>query len=184
MADDATNPLVRQVEERLPWLFSEYGFKIIDYSYDRFGGCQVILSSEQLRISFVRGRTFSQAYLAAHSDPTKSYELGFLMLALQDQRPDIGFEGNAAVLKDNWALVLNALGPHLAETKREYERREQVSRESFERHQGRYKLTPHGFIYEIKKTAAGRVLFRLLRLAEVFLILWAVYTVFKTPTPH
>jgi hypothetical protein len=184
MADDSVNPLVRQVQERLPWLFSEYGFKIIDYSYDRFGGCQVILSSEQLRISFVRGRSFSRATLAARSDPTKSYELDFLLLALQDTRPDIGFEGNAAVLKDNWTLLVNALGPELAETKQEYERREQVSREIFERHQRRRKVTPRGLIYKMKKTAAGRVLFLCLRVVEAALILWAIYTVFKTPAPH
>jgi len=93
------------------------------------------------------------------------------------ERPDVGFEGTAYLLKDNWPAIIEALGPKLAETKQEYERREQVSRESFERLQSRYTLTPRGFVYKMKKTAAGRVLFRLLRLAEVALILWAIYTV-------
>jgi hypothetical protein len=179
MADDSLNPLARQVQERLPWLFSEHGFKIIDYSYDRFGGCQVILSSDQLRISFVRGRGFSRASIAARSDPTKSYELDFLLLALQDKRPDIGFEGNAALLKDNWALLVNALGSDLAETKREYERREQVSREIVERSQSRRRPGLPGLVYSMKKTAAGRFLFLFLRLVEAAVILWAVYTIFN-----
>ena len=50
MADDLVNPLVRQIRERLPWLFSEYGFTIIDYSYDRVGNCYVSLQSEHLQL--------------------------------------------------------------------------------------------------------------------------------------
>jgi len=170
MADELINPLVRLIQERLPWLFSEHGFKIIDYSYDRTGSCQVILESEQLRISFVRDRSFSQAYLAARSDPTKSYELGFLMLALKGERPDIGFEGNAALLKDNWALLVSALGPKLAQTKTEYERRERESEQALERSQSRLRPAPRALA-----TKAGRILLRSL---ETALILWALYLVF------
>jgi hypothetical protein len=177
MADELINPLVKLVQERLPWLLSENGFKIIDYSYDRTGSGQVILESEQLRISFVRNRGFSQVHLAARSDLTTSYELSFLMLALQDKRPDIGFEGNAALLRDNWALLLNALGPKLAETKREYERREQISREAIERFQSSLPITPRGFVNDMRKTAVGRILYPLLRLLEIVLLLWALHTV-------
>ena len=181
MADELINPLVKLIQERLPWLFADFGFKVIDYSYDPkfFGNCIVTLQSESLRLSFMRDRGFCSAQLASRADPKKSYELGFLMLALQDTRPDIGFEGNAALLKDNWALLANALGPNLAETKREYERRKEVSRELFVHQLNQIKLTPRGRINMFKKTAFGRVLFRLLRFVEVALILWALYTVFN-----
>jgi hypothetical protein len=181
MADELINPLAKLVQARLPWLFSEYGFKIVDYSSDRLGNWAAVLESEQLRLAFSQDRNFSQVQLASRSDPAKSYELGFLLLALQDSRPDVGFEGNAALLKDNWQLLVNALGPKLAETRQEYERRELVSKEIFERWQGRINtsLTPRGRIRMWRKTAPGRVLFLLLRYIEVGLILWAIYIVFN-----
>ena len=51
MADDLTNPLVRLITERIPWLFADHRFKIVDYSYDArsFGNCIVTLESEALR---------------------------------------------------------------------------------------------------------------------------------------
>jgi hypothetical protein len=180
MADDLVNPLVRKIQERLPWLFAEYGFRIVDYSYDprSFGNCVVTLESESLRLRFVRDRGFGAAQLAARVDPEKSYELGFFLLAIQGERPDIGFEGTAFVLKDNWLAILEALGPKLAETKQEYERREQEGKEALAHWQNPIKLTPRGRVNMMKKTAAGRVLFLLLRWTEVALILWALYTVF------
>src|SRR5208282_4584885 len=135
MADDLVNPLVRKIQERLPWLLSDYGFRIVSFSYSAksFGDCHVLLESEQLRLVFTRDRGFGGATLAVRADPEKSYELGFLLLAIQGERPDFGFEGTAALLKSNWPAIVEALGPKLAETKQEYERREQVSRENFER---------------------------------------------------
>jgi hypothetical protein len=179
MAEDLLNPLVRLVQERLPWLFSEYGFKIIDYSYDRTGNCSVSLQSEHLRLVFTRDRGFGGATLAVLADPEKSYELGFLLLAIQGERPDVGFEGTAGLLKANWLTLVEALGPKLAETKVEYERREQVSREIFERLQSRHKLTLRGHIYKMKKKAVGRVLFYMLRGLEAVLILFGLYTLYS-----
>jgi hypothetical protein len=181
MADDLVNPLVRQITERLPWLLSEYGFKIVDYSYDArsFGNCTVVLESERLRLSFVRDRGFSTAQLASRADPEKSYELGFFLLSIQGERPDVGFEGTAALLKNNWPAIIEALGPKLSETKLEYERREQKSIETFARLQNPIRLTLRGRINMMRRTPAGRALFHLLRWIEAALILWALYTVFN-----
>jgi hypothetical protein len=166
MADDLVNPLVRLVQERLPWLFSEYGFKIVDYSYDArsFGNCIVILESESLRLRFVRDRGFTCAEIIARADPEKSYALDFFLPTIRGERPDIGFEGTAFLLKENWPAIVEALGPKLAETKQDYERREQQGREAFERLQRRYiKLTLRGRINKMKRTIFGRVLFLFLR---------------------
>lgn len=179
MSEELVNPLVKLLQERLSWLFSEYGFKIVDYSYDRIGNCTARLESEQLRITFAQGRSFSQAYIAALSDPTKSYELGFLMLALRGERPDIGFEGNAALLKDNWPLLKEALGPKLGETKREYERREEIGRETLERITNSFPVTPEGFVKNLKRTRTGRAMLYLLRLAELGVLLLALYAIFN-----
>jgi hypothetical protein len=180
MAEDLVNPLVRKIQERLPWLF-EYGFSIVDYSYHpgSFGNCIVTLESESLRLRFVRDRGFCSAELASRTDPEKSYELGFFLLTIQGERPDVGFEGTAFLLKDNWPAIIEALGPKLAETKQKYEHREQKSMEAFARWQNPIKLTTRGRINMLKKTAVGGFLFRLLRLVEVALILWALYTVFN-----
>jgi hypothetical protein len=179
MAEELINPLVKLIQERLPWLFLEHGFNIVDYSYDRVGNCTALLQSKQLRISFARGRSFSQVNIAACSDPTKSYELGFLMLALTGQRPDIGFEGNAALLKDNWPILEQALGPQLAATKQEYERREQIGKDTLERFQARLPQTPRGFVQDFKRTRSGRALLYLLKLAELGILLAALYTIFN-----
>src|SRR5665213_3736403 len=81
VADDSVNPLVRQITERLPWLFSDYGFKIVDSSYSArsFGDCVVTLESESLRLRFVRDRGFCIAQLASRADPEKLHDLGFLL---------------------------------------------------------------------------------------------------------
>jgi hypothetical protein len=179
MADDLINPLVKQIQERLPWLFSEHGFKIIDYSYDRTGGCHVLLESEHLRLAFNQDRGFTRADLISRAHPEKLYELGFLILAIQGERPDVGFEGTAALLQSNWAAIVEALGPKLAETNREYDRRQKEGEEALARFQSRLQTTPRGFIYKMKRTAVGRAFFRLLRVVEVFLILWALYVVFN-----
>jgi len=180
VADDSVNPLVRQITERLPWLFSDYGFKIVDSSYSArsFGDCVVTLESESLRLRFVRDRGFCIAQLASRADPEKLHDLGFLLLAIQGERPDIGFEGTAFLIKDNWPAIIEALGPKLAETKNEYERREEESKEALERWQKPIKLTLRGRINMMKRTAVGRVLFLLFRWIEVALIVWALYTVF------
>jgi hypothetical protein len=149
-----------------------------------FGNCIVTLESESLRLRFVRDRGLCIAELASRGDSEKSYELGFFLLTIQGERPDIGFEGTAFLLKDNWPTIIEALGPKLAETKQKYERREQQSQEAFARWQNPIKLTPWGRIDMLKRTAAGRVLFYVLRLIEAALIVWALYTVFETFAPR
>jgi len=146
MPDDLVNPLVKSIQERLPWLFSECGFRIVDHSFypESFGNCIVTLESESLRLRFVRDRGIGQVELAARSDPEKTYDLGFFLLTIQGERPDIGFEGTAFLLKENWSGIVEALGPKLAETKREYERRELVGKEIFARLQEKRKLPPRG----------------------------------------
>lgn len=179
MSDAPLNPLVSQITARLPWLFSDDGFHIAHYSADRLGNCSADVESERLQITFTQDRGFTSAKLAPVTHAEKSFELGFLLLSIQGKRPDFGFEGAAVLLKDNWAVIVEALGPKYAETRLEYERREQESREALERYQSQLKVTPHGRINLIKRTSGGRMLFRVLRLLELGLVLWAIYTVFR-----
>lgn len=179
MPDDLVNPLVRNIQERLPWLFSEYGFRIVNFSYSAkyFGTCEVTLESKSLRLVFVRDRGIGQVDLIARADPETSYRLSFIVGRIKGAHPDIGFEGVAFLLKENWTGIIEALGPKLAETKREHERLQLANKETFARLQDKIKLTPRGRVNMFKRTAIGSVLFRLLRYAEVALILWALYIV-------
>lgn len=129
MADREINPLVKLIQERLPWLFEDYSFKIVTYSYDprSFGNCLVVLESPALRLRFVRDRSITSAELAARSEPDTWYDVGSLLSFLQGERPDAAFEGLAVLLKQNWKALDSALGPNLAETReQEMHRRDEV----------------------------------------------------------
>ena len=138
MADEPINPLVKLVEERLPWLLLEHGFRILDYRYDSksFGNCLVLLESPALRLRFIRDRGITTAELAARTDPETWYDAGLLLSFLNGGRPDPAFEGLAVLLKQNWKELDEALGTKLSETKEwEMRRREETKKflESYQR---------------------------------------------------
>ncbi len=129
MAKDYVNPLVKLIEQRMPWLFSECGFKIVDYQYDAksFGTCLVLLESPTLRLRFVRDRSIISAELAARSEPEMWYYVSSLLSLLQGEYPDPAFEGLAVLLKQNWRALDQALGPNLGEIReREVRQREEA----------------------------------------------------------
>jgi hypothetical protein len=181
MADDPVNPLVRNIQERLPWLFSEYGFRIVDYSYhpQSSGNCVVTLESESLRLRFHRDRGMSYAELASKADPDKWSDLSLLLLAIQGKRPDPAFEGTAILLKNNLQAITEALGPRLVETKQELDRREAAGREALAGWQSAHGITSVRHFSCVTTTRTGRVLLNVLRLALAALFVWALYMVFK-----
>lgn len=181
MADDLVNPLIRKIQERLPWLFAEYGFKIIDYSYDArsFGNCIVTLESEYMRLRFTRDRGFSFAELASKAEPEYWFDPLLLLLPVFGERPDAGFEGTAMLLRDNFPALVQALGPKFPETKREEERRRQSVL-------GRWahKSVPINFSYtaastRLKQKVVAIGVYVLLRVLEGGIVLWALYTIFN-----
>jgi hypothetical protein len=179
MADDLTNPLVRLITERMPWLFADHRFKIVDSSYDArsFGNCIVTLESEALRLRFTRDRGISFAELAAQSDPEYWFDVSVLLRPILGERPDASLEGTALLLKNNFPDLVQALGPKFAETKREDERRK-------EELLGRLaKPIPFKFSCSagsnwFKQTVTGSVVCVALRLLEIGVVLWGLYTVF------
>ncbi len=143
MSDDLTNPLVRLITERAPWLFADYGFKIVDYSYDArsFGNCIVTLESETLRLRFVRDRGITYAQLASRTEPEYWFDASLLLRPILGERPDPSFEGTALLLKDYFPALVQALGPKFPETKLEEERRKKEVLESLARRGIRIKNT-------------------------------------------
>jgi hypothetical protein len=181
MADDLTNPLVRQITERMPWLFADYGFRVVEYSYDArsFGNCIVTLESETLRLRFHTDRGIGYAELASQTDPEYWFDLALLLRPILGERPDPNFEGTALLLKQNFPALVTALGPKFPETKREEERRKDELAT-----QWGFKPQPFEFSFAsgstpFKQTKAGSVLYVSLRLLEVGIVLWALYRVFR-----
>jgi hypothetical protein len=103
MSDDPVNPLVQQISERMPWLSSDYGFRVVDYSYDAtsFGNCIVTMESETLLLRLHRDRGIGYAELASQTDPEYWFELSLLLRPILGERPDPNFEGTALLLKNN-----------------------------------------------------------------------------------
>jgi hypothetical protein len=181
MSDELTNPLVRQITERMPWLFADCGFTVVDYSYDArsFGNSIVTLESETLRLRFHMDRGIGYAQLASQTDPEYWFDLALLLRPILGERPDPNFEGTALLLKNNFPALVTALGPKFPETKREEERRKEeiAARWKFN------KPGPFKFSYAsgtpFKQTVAGSVLYISLRALEVGIVLWALYRVFR-----
>lgn len=88
-------PLKDALENRVPWLFQELGFRVTDhdYSYRQMGSSIAELQSDSLRIRFIRDRSVIQVELASHSEPERWLELGFLWYALTGHRPEPELEG-------------------------------------------------------------------------------------------
>ena len=185
MSEELVNPLVRLICERLPWLFSEYRFKVVDYSYDAraFGNCLVILDSETLLLRFVRDRGLTTVELAARANPDVWYGLGSLLKMLHGEPPDAAFEGTAVLLKENWPALTKALGPKLIETKREQERLREEGLRTLREFQRQLPLTPRGRFNMFKKTAIGKIIFLTMRVLEVSVVLWALYIVVDRAIP-
>ncbi len=184
MADDLTNPLVRQITDRMPWLFADCGFRVVDYSYDprAFGNCVVTLESETLRLRFHKDRGIGYAMLASQTDPDYWFDLALLLRPILGERPDPNFEGTVLLLRNNFPALVMALGPKFPETKREEERRkEEVAAQLGIKP---FKPVPFKFSYAsgsvwYKQTVAGSILYVLLRALEVGIVLWALYRVFR-----
>jgi len=129
-------PLKETLENRVPWLFQELGFRVThhDYSYQQMGNSVAELQSDSLRIRFIRDRSIIQVELASLSEPEKWLERGFLWYALTGHRPEPELEGWAWFLRDHVSELVEALGPEFPQTKQQVDRRREESRKSLARY--------------------------------------------------
>jgi hypothetical protein len=123
------SPLQEQVRTQTPWILEALGFRIIGDTYDprAFGNSIVTLQSAEVRLRFIRDRDQILAELASLAEPDKWWNLVFLLEAIHGAIPQSRFEleAVAAMLRDNFPRLVEALGPELAQTKQELERRRQ-----------------------------------------------------------
>jgi hypothetical protein len=121
---DSGHPLKEQLAGRLPWLFQELGFRIVDhgYSHKAMGSSMVELESDTLRVRFNNDRGGISVDVASLAEPEHWMELGFLWKALKDVRPNPALEGWAWFIREHLAELVDALGPGFHDTKRAWDR--------------------------------------------------------------
>jgi hypothetical protein len=120
-------PLKQEISESLPGLLEELDLRIVEDQYlpESFGNSYVTLQSPRLFVRFVRDRGQVWTEVAPVTAPTSWWPLGFVLEAIRGQLPEIQFDliSAARLLRDNFHELAEGLGPKLAETNREIERR-------------------------------------------------------------
>jgi hypothetical protein len=117
-------PLKEELENRMPWLFEDLGFRVAyhDYSDQHMGDSVAELESPSFRVRFIRDKSRIQVEFASLSEPERWLELGFLWNALTGHRPEPELEGLAWFLRDHISELEDALGPGFSQTTQQFER--------------------------------------------------------------
>lgn len=110
-------PIKDVIEEKLPWLFSELGFRIVSYSVDRHDTSTVVLESDAFRLRFVRELGMVDVQIAAPSEPEEWWDFQFTCEAVLGERPEPSLEGYGPLIRRNLAGLTEALGPKLSQTR-------------------------------------------------------------------
>jgi hypothetical protein len=166
-----------QLEGLLPWLVTNFGFRIISESYDPkvFGDSMVVLQSDTLRLRIIRerGRVFAES--APSVDPENWWDLHLILEAMHREAPQQDdLPGVTALLRKNLPAILTALGPMLSET------RQEVARLSHERLRATSDIVGHeksglrSQINRFRRTKAGRVLIHALGWLTVAFVAWMI----------
>jgi hypothetical protein len=158
-------PIKEQLEERLPWLFSELGFRIVVYSFNpaRYDNSVAILESDGFRLRFVRDMGLVDAQVAPISDPEQWWNLKFVYEAIFGETPEPTLEGYGPLLRRRMGELAEALGPKLEQTRAAMERdsdaRQKINWEFSSRG-----VPPHmALLSRMRRTSIGRILSNLIR---------------------
>lgn len=122
-----STPLSELVTEKLPWLFREFGFRVVSSGFEpaHFGDSHVILQSDTLRLRFTRDRGQVLIDVGVTSEPEHWWGLIALCEVIRNAsiQPRYKLDALASVLQENFSALAEALGPKLPETRQELERR-------------------------------------------------------------
>jgi hypothetical protein len=131
----ASIPLKQEVTEQLPWLFQDFGLRVVEDDFDpkSFGNSFVTLESTGLRVRFIRDRGQVSAEVASCSDPGRWWNLEHVCELIAGRSVEPGFELSSvgALLRNNFPALVEALGPKFSETKRELERKAEERKRAF-----------------------------------------------------
>ncbi len=121
----ASIPLKQKVTELLPWLFKDYGLRVVEDDFDpeSFGNSLVVLKSSDLVVRFVRDRGQVSAEVASPFDPGTWWNLEHVCELTTGRSVEPGFDLSsvAALVWKNLPAIIEALGPRFQETKRQLE---------------------------------------------------------------
>src|ERR1035438_9697737 len=143
------SPFVEKIEETLPWLFEDLGFRLTfsEYYYKAMGSAIVDLDSDivPLRLRFLNDRQFVSAQVAPLAEPEAWANVDRILEAIRNDLPEARprdmedfhriwherlsratVQVEAALFRDNLPALIEAMGPKWPETKQELERRCQL----------------------------------------------------------
>jgi hypothetical protein len=128
-----------QLEEKLPWLFSELGFRIASYSYDpaSFGNSVAVLDSDAFRLRLTRDRGITVADVASLSDREEWLGFPYVWEMIFGETPEPTLEGYGPLIRQGFGAFTEALGPKYSQTKELYDQRAKERLKRLEKYSAR-----------------------------------------------
>jgi hypothetical protein len=174
-------PLKDQLEEKLPGLFSELGFRIVSHSYDpaSFGNSIVVMDSDAFRLRLSRDRSMIEAHVASLADREDWLGFQFVWEMIFGEFPEPTLEGYGPLIRQGFSAFADALGPKYPQTKQIYDERAKERLKRLEKYTaGRGKMfgpTPRFAIGQILTNPFGWALGWVL----LTVILWLIWNANK-----
>jgi hypothetical protein len=106
------------IARKLPWLFSDLGFRVASFEYSRsaLGTSVLILQSDAFWLRFCIERLRIFADVAPPSEPEKWWGIEWVCQAVSGELPVVELDGLGPMLRDHYSALGEGLGPKLAET--------------------------------------------------------------------
>lgn len=170
-------PLKDQLEEKLPWLFSELGFRVVSYSWDPavFENSEVVLDSDAFRLRLIRDMGIVDASVAAVSDPEHWFQFKLVWEIIFGEVPEPSLEGLGPLIRQGFDAFGEALGPKYSETKETSDRLSKERQEQLRQHYAR-----RGKMFgPAPRTVIGQILTNPLGWVLLTLIVWLIWNAKK-----
>ena len=168
-------PIVEQIEAKLPWLFSEGGFRIVSHSFNpaRYDNSIAVLQSGAFRLRFVRDKGLVAADVAALSEPERWYNLTFFWEAVFGERPEPTLEGYGPLIRRGHDDLAEALGAKLSTSKM------LLDQHAAERQRriNEFYASRASLLDRVRRTRIGRIATNPLSFVILFILLWIYWGV-------
>ncbi|HLG98141.1 MAG TPA: hypothetical protein VKX49_17630 [Bryobacteraceae bacterium] len=171
-------PIKDQLEEKLPWLFSELGFRIVSYSFDpaHFDNSTAVLEGPSFRLRFVRDMGLINAQVAPVSDPERWSDLKFVYEAVFRETPEPTLEGYGPLLRGRLADLAEALGPKLPQTIQLLDRYAAERYKIMTQYYASRRPLGDEMLSRIRATRIGRIVTGPLIWVLIVVLLWVLYS--------
>jgi len=169
-------PIKDQLEEKLPWLFTEVGFRIVSYSFDpaHYDNSVAVLESDFFRLRFDRDMGLVDVQVAPIADPEQWWTFKFVYEAVIGETPEPTLEGYGPLIRRSLADLTEALGPKLSQTRVVLERESAERQKQIKDFYSRRQPSQGALLRKIRKTAIGRILTNPFSWLVIVVFLWIV----------